>query len=270
MENQDTSSSPEIQEEELSHSDKMIGVFSEPTSTFEKTAKFSPKTMDWFLPILLLAVLISIQQILYRSNPDMAYQLKQKQMEAIEKRLDAQVESGAITREQANQQRDMIESRMDQMGGGITLVITIITIWVAIFVFFFILAGIYFLFVKFLLKGEGGYSSVLVASGLSAYIGILGAIVITIVSLLAGKLFADTSVASFMGSDKSTLVGWLLAKLDIFGIWSYIVFAIGLAKMFKSSSTQKYIVLVFGLWIIGGLLLFFLAKVVPFLKNFGI
>ena len=71
----------------------------------------------------------------------------------------------------------------------------------------------------------------MVASGLSAYIGILGVIITTIISLLMGKLMMDASVASFMGSDKSTLVGWVLAKLDIFTIWSFIVFAIGLAKM---------------------------------------
>ncbi|MGA8265657.1 MAG: YIP1 family protein [Ignavibacteriaceae bacterium] len=268
MENQDTAASPELQEEELSHSDKMIGVFSEPTATFEKTAKFPPKTMDWFLPILLLAVLISVQQILYHANPEISFQLKQKQMEAIGKRLDAQVESGAITRDQANQQRDMIESRMDQMG-GVALVFQTIGIWIAIFVVFFIMAGIYFLLVKFALKGEGGYSSVMVASGLSAYIGVLGIIITTIISLLMGKLFMDSSVASFMGSDKSTIVGWVLAKLDIFTIWSFVVFAIGLAKMFKSSSTQKYYMLVFGVWLIGGLILFFLAKAIPFLKFFG-
>jgi hypothetical protein len=268
MENQDTTVSPESQEEELSHSDKMIGVFSEPTATFEKTAKFPPKTMDWFLPILLLAVLISVQQILYRANPEISFQLKQKQMEAIGKRLDAQVESGAITRDQANQQRDMIESRMDQMG-GITLVIQTISIWIGIFVFFFIMAGIYFLLAKFALKGEGSYSSVMVASGLSAYIGVLGIIITTIIALLMGKLLMDSSVASFLGSDKSTLIGWIYAKLDIFTIWSFVVFAIGLAKMFKSSSTQKYYMLVFGVWLIGGLLLFFLAKAVPFLRFFG-
>jgi hypothetical protein len=268
MENQDTAASSELQEEELSHSDKMIGVFSEPTATFEKTAKFPPKTMDWFLPILLLAVLISVQQILYHANPEISFQLKQKQMEAIGKRLDVQVESGAITRDQANQQRDMIESRMDQMG-GIALVFQTIGIWIAIFVVFFIMAGIYFLLVKFALKGEGGYSSVMVASGLSAYIGVLGIIITTIISLLMGKLFMDSSVASFMGSDKSTIVGWVLAKLDIFTIWSFVVFAIGLAKMFKSSSTQKYYMLVFGIWLIGGLILFFLAKAIPFLKFFG-
>ena len=269
MENQDTTASPEQQEEELSHSDKMIGVFSEPSTTFEKIAKFPPKVIDWFLPILLLCVLISAQQILYRSNPEISYQLKQKQMEAIEKRLDAQVESGQITRDQANQQRDMIESRMDQMG-GLTLVFSIIAIFIGVFIVFFIVAGIYFLLAKFALKGEGGYTQALVASGLSSYIGMIGIIVITIISLLMGKLFMDTSLATFMSSDKSTIIGWVLGKLDLFYIWSLIVSAIGLAKLFKSTSTQKYYMLVFGLWLIGGLILFFAAKAIPFLKNFGV
>ncbi len=269
MDNQDTAASPESQEEELNHSDKMIGVFTEPTSTFEKIAKFPPKTLDWFLPILLLAILVSVQQIVYHSNPTIKDQLRQKQMDAIEKRLDSQVESGTLTRDQANQQRDMIEGQMDKMG-GITLVFQTIGILIAIFVFFFIMAGIYFLLAKFVLKDDGGYTSVLVASGMSAYIGMLGVIIITIVSLLMGKLIMDASVASFMGSDKSTLVGWILAKLDVFTIWSFAVFAIGLAKMFKSSSTQKYYMLVFGVWIIGGLILFYLAKAIPFLKMFQV
>jgi hypothetical protein len=268
MENQDTTGSPEQQEEELSHSDKMIGVFSEPSATFEKIAKFPPKVIDWFLPILLFCVLISVQQVLYHSNPEIAFQQKQKQMDAIEKRLDAQVESGQITRDQANQQRDMIENRMDQMG-GLTLVFSIIAIFIGIFIIFFIVAGIYFLLAKFVLKGEGGYTQVMVASGLSAYIGILGVIIITIISLLTGKLFMDTSLATFMNSDKSTLIGWIYGKLDLFYIWSLIVSAIGLAKLFKSTSTKKYYMLVFGVWLIGGLIIFYVAKAVPFLKGFG-
>ena len=104
-------------------------------------------------------------------------------------------------------------SRMDQMG-GLSLVFQIIGIFIVIFIVFFIMAGIYFLLVKFALKGEGGYTHVMVASGLSAYIGILGGIIITIISLLMGKLFMDTSLATFMSSDKSTIIGWVLGKLD--------------------------------------------------------
>ena len=56
MDNLDTQGTPESEEMELNHSDKMIGVITEPTSTFSKIAKFPPKTMDWFLPMLKVLV----------------------------------------------------------------------------------------------------------------------------------------------------------------------------------------------------------------------
>ena len=86
--------------------------------------------------------------------------------------------------------------------------------------------------------------------------------------MLLGKMIMDTSVASIIGSDKNTLVGWLLAKLDPISIWAYIVLAIGFAKMFKSESTGKYYALVFGIWLIGMFILFQVAQAVPFLQNF--
>jgi Yip1 domain len=257
------------EEAELSHTDKIAGIITEPVKTFETTAKFPVRAIDWVLPILLFALFLSLQQILYHSNPEISYQLRQKQMEAIDKNLNDAVESGKMTKDQADQQRNMIEDRMEKMG-GIGLVFQIIGIFIVIFIIIFLMAAIYFLLAKFALKGDGSYSSVLVASGLSLYIGIIGVIVVTVISFLMGKLILDTSIASFVGADKSNIGGWLLAKLDIFTIWSYIVLGIGLAKMFKSSSIQKYIGLVLGVWIIGGLILFFLAKAIPFLKYFGV
>ncbi len=37
-------------EEELSHTDKMVGVFAEPATMYEKTSHFPPKTIDWIIP----------------------------------------------------------------------------------------------------------------------------------------------------------------------------------------------------------------------------
>ena len=48
-------------------------------------------------------------------------------------------------------------------------------------------------------------------------------IVAGILTMLLGKMIMDTSLASFMGSDKMTLTGWLLAKIDPISIWAYIV-----------------------------------------------
>jgi len=88
------------------------------------------------------------------------------------------------------------------------------------------------------------------------------------VSLRFSRMLNDVSVASLMNSDKSTIIGFILSKLDILTIWAYIVFSIGLSKMFKSVSTGKYYAMVFGVWIIGTFILFILSKSIPFLQNF--
>ena len=53
-------------EPELSHTDKMIGIFTEPSNTYEATSKFPPRTIDWFLPVALFA----FNHILITGNND--------------------------------------------------------------------------------------------------------------------------------------------------------------------------------------------------------
>jgi hypothetical protein len=134
------------------------------------------------------------------------------------------------------------------------------------FIFFFIIVGIYFFFIKAILKGDGTYGSAMAANGLTAYISIIQIIIAAILTMVMGKLMQETSLAAFLGSDKNTIIGWVYAKINPLSIWAYIVLSIGFAKMFKSESSGKYYALVFGLWLIGGLLIFYLAQEVPFLS----
>jgi len=252
-------------EQELNHTDKMIGIITAPQETFEKIAKFPPKTMDWFLPVLILCIVIALTQILVMTNPDIAYQAKQKQLESIQKGFDDAVAKGRMTQAQADEQISQIEERMAS-SGAITYVFQTVGIFLFVFIFFFILCGIYFLLSKFALKGDGVYASALVADGLVSYIGIIHVILAAIFAFVFGKLMRDVSLASLMDIDKSSIMGWLAAKVDPLTIWAYVVLSIGLAKMFKSQSLGKYFAMVFGLWIVGGLLLWFVAKAVPFLS----
>lgn len=64
-------------EAELSHTDKMVGIFSEPSTTYESTAKFPPRTMDWFLPLLFVVILSIASQFILFSNPEIKYQIVQ-------------------------------------------------------------------------------------------------------------------------------------------------------------------------------------------------
>jgi hypothetical protein len=267
----DSTSNPPVDsqpEEELSHSDKMIGVLSEPASTFEKIAKFPLKTIDWLLPALIFFLVICVTQVVINSNKAIHSQIVDKQMEKIEKNFDQAVASGKMTAEEKTQQMDTIQDRMENYG-ALQIIFTFVGVFIGGFIVFFIINGFYFLFVKFLLKGDGNYTSVLVANGMPLYIAIINVILATILSLAFGRMLQDVSVASFLDSDRSTLIGFILAKLDIISIWVYIAFSIGLAKLFKSASTANYYLTVFGIWIFGGLLFFFLAKAVPFFSYFG-
>ena len=272
MDNNDTNDVVEQnsvpEEVELSHSDKMIGILSEPSKTFASISKFPPRTIDWLLPFFLLLLFVAVSRIIVLNNDEIRYEVKQEQIAKIEKGLQESVKSGAITQQQADQRLDLIQENMDKFGGGIGTVIQTVSIFIVGFIIFFITTGIYFLFAKFVLKGDGTYTGALVANGLSAYIGIITVILAAILSLVFNRMFNDVSVASFINADKTTLVGFILGKIDIITIWAYIVFSIGLAKMFKSATTGKYYGLVFGIWIIGTFIIFLLSKTFPFL-NFG-
>jgi hypothetical protein len=275
---------------ELSHSDKMIGVFTEPASTFSQTAIFPIRNKDWIIPILVLMILIGIFRSVSMLNEDVFLDAKQKQIERIEK----MIQEGTLTQERGEQALNNIDRQMNFMRGPVGWVINIVSVLIFGFIFFFIVAGIYFLFIKFLLKGEGTYASVLVANGLTAYITILQVIIAAILTMAFGTIVRDTSLAAMLNSDRSTFTGWLFAKIDPITIWAYIVLSIGFAKMFKadltgkdqgkaflytfgllsfgitklfkSESTGRYFVLVFYLWLVGGLLIFLIAKAVPFLS----
>ena len=247
------------EEAELSHTDKLVGVFTEPGKTFEKMAKSGAKTSDWLIPLVILIAVIVLSVILKGMDP----QIKLQQKQEAEQRIQEMVDNGTITQEQADQQMQ----RMEQFQSGPFMIITtaISTIIIS-FIVFFIISGLLMLFVKLILKGEGTYKDAMSAYGLPYYILIIMWIVIVILSLVMGKSFQSTGVSAFMDLDKGSLVNFILSKVDVFSIWFYAVLSIGFAKMFKSPTTGKYFILIFGLWISVSLIFFFIAKAVPFLR----
>lgn len=269
MDNNDSSLPPEENSvdstpafEELNHTDKMTGVFTEPAATFETTSWFPPRTKDWLIPLLIFFFIVSLTRIVTMMDPEVAFAAKQEQIDRIEK----MVESGTLNREQGDEAIERIDEQTEFMSGPVGYIITIVTTLIFGSIFFFIIVGIYYLFIKFLLKGDGSYSTALVSNGLTLYISMVQIIIAAILTMAFGKLFNDTSAAALMDADRSTITGFILAKIDPISIWAYTVLSIAYAKMFKSESTGKYFVLVFALWILGGLLFFFIAKAVPFLS----
>ena len=255
-------------DEELSHSDKMIGVFTEPTKTFDQISKFPPRTKDWILPLVILLALVSIIQIILIQNSEISFQTKQKQLVKIQEQFDEAVKSGQMTQEQADQQMDRVMEQMDQSATPARMVIQTVSIFIVGFIIFLIIAAIHLMLSKLALKGEGTFASALVTNGLAAYIGMIHVIIAAVLSLAFSRLLNDVNVATLIQADKISVVGFILGKLDVFSIWAFIVIGIGLSKMFKASSSTKYIIMVFAVWIIIDALFYLLATVVPFLQFF--
>ncbi len=256
----------DLEEEfEFSHSDKMVGLFSEPSNMFAKLAQVPAKTVDWIIPLLIFIVVLSLSTVIMQTNPQIRYSMIEKQTAAIEKNFSEAVNSGRMTQEQADTQMERIRERMEE--GGMAMVIPqLVGIVIFTFIVFFVISGFYFLVVKFGLKGEGTYSSSMVAYGLPFYIASIQVILQVIVAMLMAKMITDLSVATFLDMDKKEFIGFLLSKLDIFSFWFYVVVGIAYAKMFKSDNTKKYVTVILVLWLGFSFLFYFLASAVPFLS----
>lgn len=263
METEDTlqPQEPKQEIEELSHTDKIVGVISEPSNLFSKLVFLPTKATDWILPLLALIVVAIVSTFIYMSNPEIKYQMQQEQEKAMREQFDKMVESGQMSREQADEQ--MEQSAQFVNNPMFMYLIPSISVFVIMLLWFFIFTTLAFLLAKFALKGEGGYSQAMTAMGLPLYISVLGSIILVIAGMLMGKMLTGLNPATLMGMDLKTLPGFLLSRLDLFTIWFYVVVGISFAKMFKSDNVKKYVITSLAAWLIFMFIIFGLAQAVP-------
>jgi len=267
MENDETNQNdqPKNDMEELSHTDKIVGVISEPTNLFSKLVFLNTKVTDWLLPLFALIVVAIAATFIYMSNPEIKLEMQQQQEKAMQEQFDKMVESGQMTREQADEQLD---KTMEMMGGsGMMQVFSSIGILVIMIIWFFVFTTIAFLIAKFVLKGDGSYAQAMTAMGLPLYITVLQIIILIIVGMLLGKMLTGINPASLTGMDIKSLPGFLLSRLDVFSIWFYVVVGIAFAKMFKSDNVKKYIFTSIGVWLVFMFIIYGLGKVSPIFEN---
>ena len=251
----------ETPEYELNHTDKLVGVFTEPGNTFKNISHFPVKSIDWIMPLLLLIIVTIISTILIMSNPIIKNEMMEKQRAEVQKMVD----KGELSQEEAETRINMSEQFMS---GPLFTIIQSVGIFIGLVAFFFIVSGFYYLMIKLFLKGEGGYKNMLVAYGLPTYIAIIQGIIVVIISITSDKMAMGTNLALLLGMDATQFLGFLLSKVDPLSIWFYVVFGIASAKMFKSENTGKYIGLVIGVWLVANIILFFIAQSLPMLGNF--
>ncbi|NOX65503.1 MAG: hypothetical protein GXO85_06815, partial [Chlorobi bacterium] len=205
------------EEEELTHTDKLVGVITEPKNTFSEMAKSAAKTVDWIVPLLIFIVMVSLSTILMQTNPQIKYQMVEKQMEAVEKNMNEAVQTGRITQEQMDTQMESMRERIES-GGAAMLIPQVVGIVIVTFIIFFVISGYFFTVSKFGLKGEGTYKDGMVAYGLPFYIAAIQIIVNLILAMLMSKMVTGISLATFMDIDKTEFLGFIISKIDPFSI----------------------------------------------------
>ncbi len=258
----------EEEEDELTHTDKLVGVIAEPVSIFSDISKFPTKTVDWIVPLLIFILFVSLSTFIMQTNPIIKRAMTEKQMEAIEKNMSEAVQSGQMTQEKMDTQIETFRERI--AGSGMLMMIPqVVGIFIVTFLIFFTVVGYFFAVSKFGLKGEGTYKDAMVAYSLPLYIAAIQVIINLILAMLMDKMVTDTSIATFMDIDKTEFLGFLISKVDPLSIWFYTVVGIGFAKIFKSDSIGKYVGMVIASWLIFSIIFFYIGKAVPFLNFAG-
>jgi cell division protein FtsL len=208
---------------------KITTVFYEPSKTFTSL----DKRPTWLWPVIILIVLVMITSIATRPL----------QIQEQIHRID---QNERLSPEQKEQFIEMTYDRMNQpFWKFFGYVIPI----AGVFIYVILLTAIWYFGGNVLLGGDATFKKVLSIFSHSALVAIPGTIVKLPLMLAKQSVRIQTSLAALLpsGSDESVLFK-ILAKFDIFNIWQYVLFTMGLAVIYKFS-VKKAASLVIGFYV---------------------
>ena len=225
MENEDLIQQPDDIEEETGPPpffSRVVDVFFSPGELFEKL-RDNPV---WFWTLFLAGVLITASVGVLPA-------------EAWEQMLQAQAaESG----------QEMPES-----------MVTIVRIsgtafaLIGVFIWAFILSGLAMLLFTFFMGGDGTYKQFLSVVSHSTLIGALGAVVTTPLKVIKLDPQLTLNLGTFMTFLEEGFLLRFLTMMELFGLWSFAILAVGITKVDPRRSFGGTFGILLGIWIVVGL-----------------
>jgi Yip1 domain len=244
---QDTSSAELQVQEEISLSDAMTGVFTEPGTTFGGV-KNSKKRSYWVVPTIILIVFTLVASFLVLNDEELYSEIKTMQTEAAKKRMEQSVKEGKMTQEQMNEAMERTEKFMDK-SSPFFLVSAIAGPIIGTFVVLFFRGLVLWGAVK-VLKGTASYMLVICVVALTGLIDVISTVINTVLSIVMGRLSVNIGPALFATKDTvGESLAKFLAHFDLINIWYLIVLGIGLGVV-SNLKSSKTIPAVFVLWLI--------------------
>lgn len=223
----------------------LSGVISSPEETFTELKSSKPGNY-WLVPLIIAILLSVISTFLYFQNPVILKDEMDRQLMESKEKLEQSVKDGTLTKEQADQQLDLIEKFGDPES-MMTKIISYSASVLGIPFVVIILSLVYMLGVR-LLKGDITFQNAMNVTGIASVISAIGTIISAVLSLVLDRV-VNISPAILLDreSTSNTLYNVIFA-FDVFTIWHYVVIAIGLYCLANISKAKAF-GLVFGVWI---------------------
>ena len=202
----------------------MLNIFVTPGEVFEEIKGAKPEPTNWLVPAFIYSLVAAMATVLITSQPAIAQQGRERQAKALEEA----VKSGKMTREQADQQLDVVEKMSGwimKIGGAF---VGIMTSFIEILGWGFIM----WLIARIGFKQQLDFMKLVEVAGLASGIAILEALVRMLLIIITANPLASLSPALWVNKpfEHGTLTA-LLAMVNPLLFWLLAVRSIGLAKI---------------------------------------
>ncbi|MCL5099139.1 MAG: YIP1 family protein [Candidatus Omnitrophica bacterium] len=211
---------------------RLMDILVAPGEVFDSIKAGPPFTANWLVPILIICLVGIASVFVSFSQPAVIQQMRDQQT----KRFDRMVETGKMTAAQAEASQAQLERFM---GPGFLKAAGSVAAIVGSFGWLFFLALVLWLLGTRLFKGQFSFQQAVEATALTGMIGVVGAIITTLLVVATGNLMMTPGPALLIREfDPANKIHLALAAINVITIWYIAVLALGLAKLSGAAYVQ--------------------------------
>ncbi len=228
----------------MSFSDKFVGILSSPGEVYDFVAKNPEKqNANWGIPLVLTIVMAIVFTLVVFTQPPIQDQMHEAQIKAMQK----SVADGKMTQEQMDRAMELNPAKP---GSPMFLIFGSVGATLVSVIMVFAYSAAYWLGGKIFLKSPVSYLKVTEVYGLSLLVALVGSLLTMVLVVSMGSLYASPSLALAVSNfDPMNKTHKLLAAINIVDFWQMFVIAIGLSRIWSTSS-GKALGVVGGIWIL--------------------
>jgi hypothetical protein len=219
---------------------RLMNIFAAPGEVFDEVRTAAPSVANWLAPALILILVSWVGVAVVFSQPA----IKQQLNEVVDKAIHQAIEKQHLPKDKEEHAIEMAEkvgsiSTMISSYAGPVVAALVTPFWWGLIVW---LGG------AKVFKGNFDYMKAVEVAGLGNMIGVLDAIVRTLLILVMGNLFVSPSLMLLLKDfNPQNPMHSLLALANVMTLWVLAVRAIGLARL-ANISFAKAALWVFGIW----------------------